>query len=473
MSTQDRVHPLDILNPKIRARFPMIDRDSKGNPRIYLNTGAGSLTVDTASEAAFDAQRRLNPMPGVVAAGETETAGLHDRVRSLAADFLHAGDGREISFHQSATAALFNLAYALRSVLGRENNLVVTDLDHMANVSPWEAVLGEGMGLEVRRARVTSEGTLDVSHLLSLVDARTGLLAVTSASNGTGSLVPLRETVAAVREKASRCLVAVDAVHHALHGVIDVREADCDFLVFSGYKVFGPMQGVLWGKAPLLEKLHPYRVVTNKNEPPWKFEMGMLNNTSLASLGAGLEYLLWLASLVALKRDSPLRGQPLSPPDLVAEQRDSPPTGAAPIGDQWGQSLPCAGPAAAFADRASKFRFVMTSIAEYEAGLTRRVLEGFRKFDAARFRCFGITDPARSGDRVPTFAFDVADLGATDAKRRLWEDARIQIADGNHYSAAVVRHLGRPEGICRASFAHYDNPGTVDRFLEALGRLAA
>jgi len=429
MSTQDRAHPLEILNPKIRARFPMIDRDSKGNPRVYLNTGAGSLTVDTASEAAFDAQRRLNPMPGVVAAGEAETAGLHERVRSLIADFLHAASGCEIIFHQSATAALFNLAFALRGVLRSDDNLVVTDLDHMANISPWEAVLGEGLGLEVRRARVTAEGTLDVSHLLTLVDAGTGLFAVTSASNGTGSLVPLRETIAAVREKAPRCLVAVDAVHHAPHGVIDVREADCDFLVFSGYKVFGPMQGVLWGKAALLEKLRPYRVVTNKNEPPWKFEMGMLNNTSLASLGAGLEYLLWLADL--------------------------------------------AGPAAAFPDRASKFRFVMTSIAKYEAGLTRRVLEGFRKLDTARFRCFGISDPSRAGERVPTFAFDIAGLGATEIKKKLWENSGIQIADGNHYSAAIVRHLGRPEGICRASFAHYDNAGTVNLFLDTLGRLLA
>lgn len=325
MSDRDLVHPLEILNPKVRARFPMIDRDSRGNPRIYLNTGAGSLTVDTASEAAFDAQRRLNPMPGAVAAGEAETAGLHSRIRNLAAEFLHAGDGREISFHQSATAALFNLAYALRGILRPENNLVVTDLDHMANVSPWESVWGEGHGLEVRRARVTSDGRLDVGHLLSLIDARTGLLAVTSASNGTGSLVPLRETIAAVRDKAPRCLVAVDAVHHAPHGVLDVRAADCDFLVFSGYKVFGPMQGVLWGKAALLERLRPYRVETNKNEPPWKFEMGMLNNTSLAALGAGLEYLLWLANLVALRRDSPLlRGQSLLPRDLVVEQRDSP-----------------------------------------------------------------------------------------------------------------------------------------------------
>jgi selenocysteine lyase/cysteine desulfurase len=384
-------------------------------------------------------------MPGIVAAGEVETAELHQRARQLAADFLHAGDGREISFHQSATAALFNLAYALSRVLSPENNLVVTDLDHMANISPWEAVWGEGRGFEVRRARVTSDGRLDVGHLLSLVDARTGLLAVTSASNGTGSLVPLRQTIAAVRERAPQCLVAVDAVHHAPHGVLDVREADCDFLVFSGYKVFGPMQGVLWGKANLLEQLRPYRVETKKNEPPWKLEMGMLNNTSLASLGAGLEYLLWLADLVAHKRDSPLRGQ----------------------------SLTSAGPAAAFPDRAAEFRRAMTAIAEYETGLTRGVLEGLRKFDPGRFRLFGISDPARAAERVPTFAFDVSGLSATETKKRLWEDAGIQIADGNHYSAAVVRHLGRPEGICRASFAHYDNPGTVDRFLEALGRLAA
>ena len=101
MSDRDLVHPLEILNPKVRARFPMIDRDSR-EPRLYLNTGAGSLTVDTASEAAFDAQRRLNPMPGAVVAGEAETAALHARVRDLIADFLNARSGREISFHQSS-----------------------------------------------------------------------------------------------------------------------------------------------------------------------------------------------------------------------------------------------------------------------------------------------------------------------------------------------------------------------------------
>jgi selenocysteine lyase/cysteine desulfurase len=428
MNANDPTSPLAALNPKVRARFPMIDRDSRGDPRVYLNTGAGSLTVDTAADAAHDAQGRLNPMPGAVVAGEAETAALHARVRDLAADFLHARDGREISFHQSATAALFSLAFGLRGILGTTANLVVTDLDHMANVSPWETVWGEGHSLEVRRARITAEGTLDVGHLLSLVDARTGLLALTSASNGTGSIVRLREIVSAVRRKAPECLVVVDAVHHAPHGDLDVRASDVDFLVFSGYKVFGPMLGVFWGRGEHLERLRPYRVQTNKDVLPGKFEMGMLNNASLASLEAALEYLLWLAELLA-------------------------------------------GASGSFPDRATKFRFVMGAIAGYEAGLTRRVLEGLRKLPSGSFRCFGITEPDRAGERVPTFAFDISGLPATEIKKRLWTDASIQIADGNHYSAAVVRHLGRPEGICRASFAHYDNEATADRFLAALDRL--
>lgn len=419
------IHPLETLNPEVRRRFPMIDSDSGGRPRVYLNTGAGSLTVDTAAEAARDAQGRLNPMPGAVAAGEAETAALHERVRALAAGFLDAGNGREISFHQSATAALFNLAYGLRTVIPPRANLVVTDLDHMANISPWEAVLGEGRGLEVRRARVTAEGTLDIGHLLSAVDSRTALVAVTSAANGTGSLVPLGEIAAAVRKKSTDCLVAVDAVHQAPHGPIDVRASGVDLLVFSGYKAFGPMMGVLWGRPEVLERLRPYRVETNKDVLPGKFEMGMLNNASVAALEAALEYLLWLAGRVA-------------------------------------------GPEAAPAGRASRFRLAMSSISEYEQGLSRRVLEGFARLDRARVRLFGIADPDRAGERVPTFAFDVSGLTATETKRRLWEDSGIQIADGNHYSAAVVRHLGRPEGICRASFAHYDNAATVDRLLAAI-----
>jgi selenocysteine lyase/cysteine desulfurase len=428
MTDRAPIHPLARLNPRIRSRFPMIDHDALGHPRIYLNTGAGSLTVDTAAEAACAAQGRLNPMPGTVLAGEAETAALHARVRDLAADFLHARSGREISFHQSATAALFQLAFGLRGMIAPSANLIVTDLDHMANVSPWETVWGEGFGCEVRRAGLTSEGTLDVGRLLSLIDVRTALIAVTAASNGNGSIVRLDELVRAVRAKSPDCLVAVDAVHHAPHGVLDVQTSGVDALVFSGYKVFGPMLGVLWARLELIERMRPYRVETNKDVPPGKLEMGMLNNASLAALEAALEYLLWLESSTA-------------------------------------------NPGPAVPDRASRFRSAMSTIAEYERTLTLAALQGFKNLDGPRARLFGIADPARAADRVPTFAFDIGGLSATEVKRRLWTDAGIQIADGNHYSAAVVRHLGRPEGICRASFAHYDNPETVDRFLKALAAL--
>ncbi len=419
---------LEPLLPRLRARFPLYDHDALGNPRVYLNSGAGSLMVDTAIDAAAEANRRLNPMPGAVAPAEIETGRFHDRVRSLVADFLGARSGREISFHASTTAALFHLAYALRDSAGPDDNVVVTDLDHMANISSWETVLGEGRGCEVRRALVRGDGTLDVDHLLSLVDARTRVLAVTMASNGFGTVVPLGSIIAAVRAKAPECRVAVDAVHHALHGPIDVQAVDCDFLAFSGYKVFGPMLGVLWGKEPLLEEIRPYRVETNKNEPPYKFEMGMLPNASLASLEAALEYVLW-------------------------------------VGDQAGAgNAPLSG-------RRSRFIFALRMIEAHERGLSRRVLEGFRGIDPGRLTVFGLADPARAAERDPTFAFEVAGQTAAETKKRLWEGLGIQIADGNHYSAAVTRHLGKP-ALCRASFAHYDSAETADRFIRALGKVA-
>ncbi len=159
--------PIERIHARIRGRFPTIDRDARGQRRIYLNSGAGSLMVDTAMDAAAAANRTLNPMPGAVAPGEIETASFHDGVRGLAADFLGAASGREISFHVSTTAALFNLAFALRERTGAGRNIVVTDLDHMANISPWETVLGEGAGAEVRRAPVAPDGTLDAARLLA------------------------------------------------------------------------------------------------------------------------------------------------------------------------------------------------------------------------------------------------------------------------------------------------------------------
>ena len=412
------------LHPEVRKRFPQLDRDSAGRPRTYLNSGAGSLTVDTAIAALSAAARDLNPMPGAVSPGEVATARFQDRVRELVADFLNAAGPAEVSFHFSATAALFDLAFGLRDLAGRGANAIVTDLDHMANISPWETVWGALFGCEIRRARVTEDGRLDLDHLVSLVDAKTALIATTLASNAFGTVVPLLELTSAVKRKNGAALVCVDAVHHALHGPIDVRQSGCDALVFSGYKVFGPMLGVLWVREDLGEKALPYRVETNKPRPPWKFEMGMLNNANLAALEAALEYILWL--------EGRLSRQP-----------------------------------ATAKTRPARFRSAMEAIASYEATLSRRVLEGFRGLDPTRFRAYGPRDPERTADRDPTFAFELEGLSAAQAKEKLWQRHALQVADGNHYSAAVVRHLQK-EALNRASFAHYDNEETVRRFLAAL-----
>ena len=429
MTTSDPAGGLAALHPRLRRRFPQLEQDGFGNRRLHLNCGAGTLMVDTALEAMGRSARLLNSLPGEVTPAERATRDLHVRVRSLAGEFLNASAAEEVSFHVSATGALFNLALGLRSVLRPGSRLIVTDLDHMANISPWEDIGKAYLDLDVQRAGISDEGRLDAEQLLSLVDSRTGMLAVTLASNGLGTVVPLGEIIGRVRAKAPSCLVCVDAVHQALHGPLDVRALDCDFLVFSGYKVFGPMLGVLWGRRELLARLKPYRVETNKDILPTKLEQGTLNIAALAALEAALEYLLWL-------------GRELAP----------------------GEGEKSA--------RRALFVKAMTAVETHDRMLSREVLTGFRGLDPERFRCFGLADPERCAERVPTFAFELKGIPAAEVKQRLWDEQAIQIGDGNHYSAAVVRHFKKPS-LCRASFAHYHTAQEARRFVESVKALLA
>jgi len=418
------------LHPAIEQRFPALERDAFGNKRIHLNCGAGTLMVDTAIEAQSAVSLKLNSLPGDVTPAEQATRDLHARVRRTAADFLNAGSPDEISFHTSSTAALFNLAFGLRGLLAQSNNLIVTDLDHMANVSPWETVWGEQAGYEVRRCGIDDLGLIDPERLLALCDEQTGLVAMTLACNAFGTIVPVKSLAAAIRRKSPRCLVVVDAVHHALHGAIDVRDMDCDFLVFSGYKVFGPMLGVLWGRRGLLDRLKPYRVQTNKDVPPYKFEQGTLNNSALAALLAALEYLAWV-------------GERVGPSEFSTKS-----------------------------DARRLFTMAMSAVSLYDRDLSVEALKGFRRLDPGKFRCYGLVDPERTAERDPTFALDIAGFAPEEIKRKLWAGHALQIADGSHYSAAVVRHLGR-QSIARVSFCHYHTIQDVRAFLVALEELAA
>jgi selenocysteine lyase/cysteine desulfurase len=430
MPEPDSLENFVRLHPRIRLRFPLLERDAAGNPRVHLNCGAGTLMVDSALEAMGEAGRRLNSLPGDVVPAEIATRDFHARVRRTAAAFLNARDPAEVSFHVSSTGALFNLAFSLRGRLDPRNNLVVTDLDHLANVSPWETVWGEMAGCEVRRCPIDDQGRIGPGRLVDLCDERTGLVALTLASNALGTIVPVKEMTAALRRRSPRALVCVDAVHHALHGLIDVQDLDCDFLVFSGYKIFGPMIGVLWGRGEVLDGLRPYRVETNKNEAPFKFEQGSLNNSALAGLQAALEYLAWVG-----------RG---------ARDADAP------------QEIP----------GRDSFVSALAGVEAYDRTLSAEVLKGFERLSPGRFGCFGIVDPARCSERDPTFAFEIRGLSPADLKKRLWREGGLQVADGNHYSAAVVRHLGRP-AVCRASFCHYHSLAEARKFVDALADMVS
>jgi selenocysteine lyase/cysteine desulfurase len=430
MPEDPRLDRFLAVHRRIRLRFPQIDQDVRGNRRIYLNSAAGTLTVDTAAKAMAEAATWLNSLPGDIHPAEETTKDFHWRIREIAADFLNARSPEEISFHFSTTQAFFNLAVSLRGLFTGQRNLIVTDLDHMANVSPWEIVGGKWRDCEIRRARIQEPGLLDVEHLLSLVTKNTALVAVPLASNGLGTIVPLQEIVAEVKAKAPACLVCVDAVHHALHGPIDVRRINCDFLAFSGYKIFGPMLGVLWGKKELLTRMKPFRVETNKSVTPVKYEQGTLNNSALASLGAALQYLLWL--------DGELNPQ-------GELEKDS---------------------------RRARFSRVMNAVAGYEREVTGIILSRLGQLDSSKFRCYGITDPKSSAQRDPTFAFEVFGQKASETKKFFWDRQGIQIADGNHYSAVFFRHF-RKDSVCRASFVHYNSFEDARAFLATLDELLA
>ena len=185
------------------------------------------------------------------------------------------------------------------------------------------------------------------------------------------------------------------------------------------------MLGVLWGKQELLGRMKPYRVETNKDAIPYKYEQGMLNNAALASLGAALQYLLWLDG-------------ELHPSSGLEKEK-----------------------------RRARLERVMSAIQGYEAEISRRVLERLGKLKRTRFRLYGLSDPGQVAQRDPTFAFEIADQKAAETKKFLWERHGLQIADGNHYAAVFHRHYRR-DSVCRASFAHYNSLDEVNALAEAL-----
>ncbi len=401
----------------IRSRFPALRRTVGGKPAAYLDGPGGTQVVDGAIAAMAGLMEAGGANHGGLYVTGRETAATVDAARAAVADFFNAAGPDEIAFGQNMTSITLSVSRALAWTWRPGDEVVVTRLDHDANVWPW-VLAARDADATVRFVDFDPAAgcSLDPASLEKAIGPRTRLVAVTHASNAVGTVVD----VAAVARMAHQvgALVYVDAVHAAPHRRIDVQAADADFAVASVYKFFGPHTGVFYGRHELLASLDAVRIRPAPAVPPGKWETGTQSFESLAGVTAAVDY---LASL--------------------------------------GEG----------SHRRERLTTAMQAVAAHEAALSGRFLAGVAEIPGVRLH--GRPDAV---GRTPTFAVEVAGLAPAEVARRLGDDG-IFVWHGDYYAVEVMKRLGRADrgGLVRIGFVHYNTPGEVDRVLEALGRLAA
>ena len=406
----------------IRSQFPSLALTEDGSPVLYMDNPAGTQVPQRTIDAIGEYLRSANANVHGAFLTSARTDAMLDTARRGMAAFLGAASPREIVFGANMTT----LTYAMSRALGREmeagDEVIVTQLDHDANVTPWLDLAERGV--VVHRVPVLEDCTLDMAAYAALLSPRTRLVAVTYASNAVGTVTDVATWARMAHEAGA--LIWVDAVHYGPHGLVDVRALDVDFLVCSAYKFFGPHLGILYGREELLERLHPYQLRPAPHTVPEKYESGTKNHECLAGLVATLDYLAELGK-----------------------------------GSEAGHAT----------SRASLAR-AMTLIQPYEESLSRALLEGFRRIP--RVHLYGISDPARLRERVPTFAFNLTGRNASEVGRALATEG-IFAWTGNYYALEIMEKLGLEGkgGAVRIGVVHYNTLDEIERFVQTLGRIAA
>ncbi len=348
--------------------------------------------------------------------------------RLAMADLLNARSQDEIVFGGNMTTLTFHLARTLGQALRPGDEVVVTRLDHDANIAPWLYL--QERGAVVRWLEFSPDDcTLDLGALGRLINEKTRIVAVGFASNAFGTINDVPRIIAAARQAGA--LTFVDAVHYAPHRPIDVQELGCDFLACSPYKFYGPHSGVLYGRREALERLRPYKVRPSQTAIPDCFETGTKNHEGIAGVTAAVDF------LAALGRDL---GKPESFERYESGRR------------RW-------------------LKQSLAVITEHESRLFARLLSGLRELPGVRI--FGITDEARLDQRTPTACFTLPGLTPAQIAEKLGQ-LDIQVWDGNYYAWEAMNFLGLEEkgGAVRAGLSLYNTGEEVDRFLDALRRIA-
>ena len=402
---------------QVRSRFPALERAA---PFVYLDNAAGAQLPQNVLDAVAHHLLEINVQRG----GRYEKSREVDRTiaaaRESVARWLNAAEPSEVAFGMNATSFIRMVSLAIGETLGPgRNQIVVTDLDHDANVATWQAL--QRFGAKILVWKMRNDGTLHVEDLAPLLSEQTRLVACTAASHALGSLVDVTAVARAAHNVGSEMFL--DCVHYAPHAPIDVQAWDCDYLVCSGYKAFAPHMGFLWGKREKLVALPTFREEFIPNEPPHKIEAGTFIFENVAGMAAAIDYI-----------------------------------------EDFGRSL-----GAHNASRRSAIETAMHAIRSYEQTLSRAVLVALGRVGAT---VYGIAGPDRCAERVPTICFNLERKHPAEVVEHMAR-AGIGIRDGHMYAPRLMNRLGlaMDRGAVRVSMVHYNSLDEIVRFEEALSQL--
>jgi len=403
----------------IRRQFPALD---SGDNFIFFDNGAGAQIPQSVLDAVCHHLVFRNVQRGGRYRHSQEVDASIDQARHNVATLLNAREPSEVAFGMNATSFIRIVSLAISEILGARKELIVSDLDHEANIATWLALRGKGV--EIRWWKVREDGTLHVEDLEALLSSRTRLVACAVASNALGSIVNVKEVARLAH--AAGAEVFLDAVHYAPHGVIDVQSWDCDYLVCSGYKVFAPHMGFLWGKRELLEALPTFREDFIPDEIPGKIEVGTFVYENVAGMNAAVAYLEEL-------------GRNLVADSLSASSRE-------------------------------RLVAAMEAIRVYEATLSAEILRSLAKLEDVTV--YGIREPSQLTQRVPTICFNLNGVPPARVAASCAENG-IGVRDGNMYSPRLLRRMGIPSesGAVRASLVHYNTVEEIAKFIDVLRRI--
>jgi len=405
----------------IRSQFPSLSRTIDGQQAIYLDGPAGTQVPQSVVNRIGDCMLNHNANRAGRFATSREVDEIMNQSHAVFADFLGTNSADSVAFGPNMTSLTLQFSRALSREWKAGDRILVSSLDHDANFTPW-VLAARDAGAEVKVIEIhRPDATLDMDSLNSLLNDRTRLVAVTAASNAVGSLTSIREI--ANRAHAVGAKLFVDAVHLAPHRLIDVVELDCDFLVCSAYKFFGPHIGVLYGRRHRMLESNPYKLRPAPESLPGRWMTGTQNHACIAGAAAAVEYIASLSSIPAYATNRRLRIQD-----------------------------------------------AMNEIAQYETQLISHLIRGLSSVRGIKL--FGITDSGRMDERAPTVCFQVAGIKSIDVAQSLG-DRGVFSWHGNYYALPLTQSLGtEPDGMVRLGCMHYNTIEEIDITVEHIREIA-